>query len=161
MVYVGIDPGASGGYAALYPDGVIGFHSFADSEAQRWDQMRMLALQDRPFAVIEEIHGSFQGSSKGSVAKLYGSYTALRMAMVGLGIPFVAVGAGVWHRALGIPPRVRASKKHPERTPESTTEWKNRLKAEAAKRFPRLKVTLATADALLIACYCKQVYGNK
>lgn len=30
------------------------------------------------------------------------------------------------------------------------TEWKNKLKAEAQRRFPHLKVTLKTADALLL-----------
>jgi hypothetical protein len=29
-------------------------------------------------------------------------------------------------------------------------EWKNKLKAEAQRRFPKQKVTLANADALLI-----------
>lgn len=32
----------------------------------------------------------------------------------------------------------------------SKSEWKNKLKAEAQRRFPHLPVTLATADALLI-----------
>jgi hypothetical protein len=32
----------------------------------------------------------------------------------------------------------------------SKSEWKNKLKAEAQRRFPDLKVTLKTADALLI-----------
>ena len=35
----------------------------------------------------------------------------------------------------------------------SDTEWKNKLKAEAQRRFPDLKVTLKTADALLICDY--------
>ena len=30
------------------------------------------------------------------------------------------------------------------------TEWKNKLKAEAPRLFPDIKVTLKTADALLI-----------
>ena len=34
-----------------------------------------------------------------------------------------------------------------------TTEWKNKLKSEAIRRFPTQKVTLATADALLILDY--------
>jgi hypothetical protein len=32
----------------------------------------------------------------------------------------------------------------------SPREWKNKLKAEAQRRFPYLNVTLKTADALLI-----------
>ena len=32
-------------------------------------------------------------------------------------------------------------------------EWKNKLKAEAQRRYPRLDVTLKTADALLLLDY--------
>ena len=35
----------------------------------------------------------------------------------------------------------------------SKTIWKNKLKAEAQRRFPHLEVTLKTADALLILEY--------
>jgi len=35
----------------------------------------------------------------------------------------------------------------------SATEWKNRLKAEAQRRFPDIHVTLDTADALLLLDY--------
>ena len=40
---------------------------------------------------------------------------------------------------------------------ETDTSWKNYLKEEAQQRFPRLKVTKHTADALLIAHYCKTI----
>jgi hypothetical protein len=35
----------------------------------------------------------------------------------------------------------------------SKTVWKNKLKAEAQRRFPACKVTLKTADALLIGVW--------
>jgi hypothetical protein len=35
----------------------------------------------------------------------------------------------------------------------SKTDWKNKLKAEAQRRFPGVNVTLATADALLLLEY--------
>jgi len=37
-----------------------------------------------------------------------------------------------------------------------TTEWKNKLKAEAQRRYPHLKVTLKTADALLLLAYAQE-----
>ena len=52
-------------------------------------------------------------------------------------------------------PRVDAPNQTPSKT-ESKTEWKNRLKGMAQQLYPDLKVTLATADALLIATYCKR-----
>ena len=36
------------------------------------------------------------------------------------------------------------------------TEWKNKLKAEAQRRFPKIKVTLKTADAILLLAYGEQ-----
>jgi hypothetical protein len=36
------------------------------------------------------------------------------------------------------------------------TEWKNKLKAEAQRLFPSVKVTLKTADALLIYEYARR-----
>ena len=33
---------------------------------------------------------------------------------------------------------------------ETPTQWKNKLKAEAQRLFPDIRVTLKTADALLI-----------
>ena len=41
----------------------------------------------------------------------------------------------------------------------SKTEWKNKLKAEAQRRFPHLNVTLKTADALLILEYSISAAG--
>jgi len=35
----------------------------------------------------------------------------------------------------------------------SDSDWKNKLKAEAQRRFPQIKVTLKTADALLLLDY--------
>lgn len=39
---------------------------------------------------------------------------------------------------------------------ESNTLWKNRLKTKAQQLFPHEKITLATADAFLIAEYCRR-----
>jgi hypothetical protein len=41
------------------------------------------------------------------------------------------------------------------------TEWKNKLKAEAQRRFPTVKVTLKNCDALLILEVAKMMEGEK
>lgn len=41
---------------------------------------------------------------------------------------------------------------------ESHTSWKNRLKTKAQQLFPHQKITLATADAFLIAEYARRNY---
>ena len=36
---------------------------------------------------------------------------------------------------------------------ESKTAHKNRIKDMAKRKYPNVKITLATADAVMIACY--------
>ena len=67
----------------------------------------------------------------------------LDMALLALGIPTFTVTPQKWekHYQLG------------SSSGYSKTQWKNRLKAKAQQMFPNQKVTLAVADALLIAEY--------
>ncbi|MFA5376297.1 MAG: hypothetical protein WC455_11185 [Dehalococcoidia bacterium] len=153
--FIGVDPGKSGGIAILrsYKPTVEKYHMPA-TEADLLDTLDVItsvedALVDETvMAVVELISPSIYGTSKSSNAKLYGNYMSIRMALTALRIPFTAVTAQKWHKSLGIPPRKKT---------ETQTQWKNRLKAKAQQLFPQETVTLATADALLIACYCKKV----
>jgi hypothetical protein len=155
-VCIGIDPGSNGGMAAIYPnypnsDTLFTTMPDTDEGILTWLRLRQvpsLLNHNRKFcAVIEKItpHG-FAGSGKLQTGKLYGSYRALCMALTAADIPYTAVTASVWHRALGIFSRGRN---------EGRSGWKKRLKAVAERTFPKLHVTLATADALLIARYCQ------
>ena len=71
--------------------------------------------------------------------------------LIALGVPFEEVTPKRWQRALGIAPRGRT---------ETKVQWKSRLKDFAQRRFPDIKVTLATADALLLALYCQRVFAQ-
>ena len=56
-------------------------------------------------------------------------------------IRLVLVRPQVWQKGFGLGTASACAKK---------SEWKNKLKGEAQRRFPELRVTLGTADALLI-----------
>ena len=58
-----------------------------------------------------------------------------------LEVRLVLVRPQVWQRGFGLGTASACASK---------TIWKNKLKAEAQRRFPHLNVTLKTADALLI-----------
>jgi hypothetical protein len=155
--HVGIDPGVSGGIVALRPvEGrpllVTGYKMPRD-ERGTLDLLRVLAPPGRQvFATLEVITPFHQGTGKASMAKLYGHYRALRMALTAIPIPFQEVGAARWHRVLAIPPREKR---------EGRTEWKRRLRKFAEELFPDEIVTLAIADALLLAEYgrrCEEWY---
>ena len=75
------------------------------------------------------------------------SYGALCMALTAADVRFEEVPPLRWQRGLHIPPRKKS---------ESRTAWKNRLKSKAQQLFPKEYVTLATADALLLAEYCSR-----
>lgn len=147
-VYLGIDPGINGGLVALgelsttgVP--VISVEPMPATERDVWD---WFAQWRDAIAIIERVH-SFPGQGVASTFTFGKGYGGLRMALVGCGIPFEEVSPGVWLRGLSIPKR---------KPIETNTQWKNRLKALAQQIFPSVKVTLATADALLIAEYCRR-----
>ncbi len=148
--YIGIDPGASGGLAG------VGINDIAipmpGTERDIWEWIKLKDDKDT-FAVIEKVQGYIGNGHPGSTMFKFGqSYGGLRMALIAAGIPFEEVQPQKWQKALGITTRGRE---------ESKGEFKNRLKARAQQLFPSIKVTLATADAILIAEYCRRFKEGK
>lgn len=95
----------------------------------------------RPTAWFDRKAGKFVSSILKSTCLLYGSFRELRAMLVD--IPFEEVTPQKWLDFYDM---------HKEKGEEKRA-WKNRLKALAQKLFPKITVTLATADALLIANY--------
>lgn len=151
MLYIGVDPGKSGGIAWSHSDAMYAAKMPA-TEFDIYASINVLKkIEGRRFAVIEKVGGYVAGHpAPGSAMFNFGhNYGNLRMALLAARIPFEAVQPSVWQRALGI------SKKKPN---ESQTVWKNRLKSHAQQLFPDLKITLATCDAILIAEYARRTY---
>jgi hypothetical protein len=151
MIWLGIDPGKEGGLSAIALDDTECV-PMPGTEADIWAWFRWYS--DRPagdvFAYVEVISPAIFMINKSSNSKLYGNYCSCRMALIGNGIPFQAVEAKHWQRALGLP-----AKKD-----ENRTAWKNRLKQLAQQLFPSVTITLLTADSLLIAEYCRRTRGE-
>ena len=146
---IGIDPGVNGGIVALWPSGNLSITKMPVTERDLLECLQshkaVTDCDETIYTFLEWIHPSIQGVGKASMSKLYGNYKQLRMALVASGIPFEEVRAAKWQRAMGISKRSKT---------ETTTQWKNRLKARAQELFPPssgIKVTLWSADALLIA----------
>ena len=145
-VYIGIDPGLSGGLACIEGAEAKVFPvPRTERDVWEWfDNARTTA--SIVFAVIEKVH-AMPGNGVSSMFKFGTGYGGLRMALTAAEIPWEEATPQAWQKGLGISKRDKA---------ESGTEWKNRLKAKAQQLFPSVRVTLATADALLIAEYCKR-----
>jgi hypothetical protein len=161
VIYLGIDPGAGGGLAAVVSGSpAISFHKMPryDRELLSWlAPYAPMNLPPSPFsdvrAVLEKVSGYVGVGQPGSSMFNFGvEYGRCRMALVALGIPFREVRPQEWQKGLGIPSRKKL---------EGRADWKNRLKQEARRRFPRLCITLYTADALLIACYAKLIHEKE
>lgn len=159
IYYVGVDPGQSGGLVIIH-DGSYGISSTPMTHAEAmpmpaterdiWDWFEGLDPQ-QTVAVIEKVH-SMPKQGVASTFKFGMGYGGLRMALIAAGIPFEDVTPRVWQKALSILSR---------KVTETKTQFKNRLKAKAQQLFPSIKVTLKTADALLIAEYCKRKHEGR
>lgn len=154
-VYLGIDPGASGGIAAIEGKRLVAL-AMPATEQDIWEAIVRwadypLIIGAETFAVIERVTGYMPGSGGniGSAMFRFGtSYGLVRMALVAAKIPFEEVSPAVWQRAFGIAPR-GSSTKHAH---------KQKLKAKAQQLFPSGdgQITLYTADAVLLAEYCRR-----
>jgi len=145
-LFIGVDPGRNGGLVAIRSDGGIERQTRmppTDHDIHHW-----LPSSRSVFAVIERVHAMpKQGVS--STFRFGVSYGGLRMALVCHDIPFAEVTPAKWQREF-VAPRKKS---------ESNTEWKNRLKAASQQLFPRERVTLYVADAILIAEYARRKYS--
>jgi len=150
--YIGIDPGASGGIAWSSPNGdrsaplpktlgdfreqvfnILGEQGFFHAISQS------VCYLESPPKFVKAIPGSAVFVMAQSFGRIEGVFAAFK-------VPTVTVTPQAWQKAHGLGTRGEMT----------TTQWKNKLKARAQSLYPEEKVTLATADALLIfnaACH--------
>lgn len=140
MIIIGIDPGNNGGIAWIR-NGETCVEKMPETLTDLWDLINdigtMTSLaRPRWQAYIEEVHSSPQMGVK-SAFTFGNGFGHLEMALTAAGIPFERVRPQAWQKAMGC----------------LTKGDKNVSKRRAQELFPQLKITHATADALLIAEY--------
>ncbi|MCH2612657.1 MAG: hypothetical protein MK006_16450 [Pirellulales bacterium] len=140
MRFVGIDPGKNGG-VALLDNGNAHAWKMPETEKDTQDLFEELALGDKVFCLIEEVH-AMPGQGVVSMFSFGRNYGMLRAMLVANYIPFETVTPQTWQREYGLTNRQW-----------SKTVKKNHHKARAQELFPHIKMTHALADALLIAEY--------
>lgn len=140
LTVIGIDPGASGGFAVIGPDGTYAT-KFPETESDTVTELKMVTLLDSScVAYLEEVH-AMPKQGVVSVFKFGQSYGFLRGVLAGLNVRRSFVRPQVWQKALGC----------------MSKGDKNVTKRRAQELFPSLKITHATADALLIAEYGRRL----
>lgn len=151
-VVIAIDPGKSGG-VAVAGFGAVACHAMPETEGDVLDLIRGIksgadieCVPHGPavetICVLEEVSGFAGKAQPGSAMFRFGeNFGFIKGVVQTLGIKLELVRPQVWQKAFGLGTASACASK---------TEWKNKLKAEAQRRFPNLHVTHKTADALLI-----------
>ena len=155
-VIIAIDPGLSGG-VAVNAFGKTVCHAMPATQGDVLELIRDIKrTADIEGAececVLEEVSGFAGKAQPGSAMFRFGeSYGFIKGAVQALGIKLVLVRPQVWQKSFGLGTAASCASK---------SEWKNKLKAEAQRRFPQLNVTLKTADALLIIEWVRAARGQ-
>jgi hypothetical protein len=156
-VTICVDPGVSGGIAVILGSLIVAAFPMPETEE---DCARLILEQGRrgtkPKMVIEHVSGFIGSAHPGSRMFTFGESFGLSKGIaLGAGWPVEEVSPLVWQNALrlGTNRRLEGAK----------DKWKRLLKGEAARRYPALKPTLATADAILIAHFVatRKVFQKK
>lgn len=137
--YLCIDPGANGGWVLDEGSQII----WGDN-----DGLVELCPPVNTTVVIEKVP-PFVGRAIPSSAsfKLGYSYGWIVGLWQGRGFKVVLVTPQEWQKTMGVGTKGQAT----------TTEWKNKLKSEAQRRFPNVeKITLKTADAFCLMSHAQQ-----
>lgn len=146
-MFLGIDPGKSGGVALVTPNrnAVFAVKMPATEEgiARLFEEV---AVEHRPTSCYLEFVHAMPGQGVTSMFNFGQNFGAIKAALYAARIEFNIVSPVKWQKTVGlIFPKL------------TKTEKKNRHKARAADLFPELKITHAIADALLIAEYTRMV----
>jgi len=161
MYFIGIDPGLQGGIAVL-DDLSIATAKMPDSVSDIAAYLKTFPVTDTH--VLIELQGARPAyarkhnneTNQDEVIILRGvnatwtfaqHYGELRGILITLGLDFATIRPQDWQAAIGMK-KLKG---------EQVTAWKNRLKEKAQELFPSLKITKATADAILIAEVCRRL----
>lgn len=145
-VVVAIDPGASGAVAVRHADGTTTAHAF-ESEIDTLELLRSVKEEAEAegvdlFAVIEKVGGFVGGrANPGSAMFNFGRNFGYYLGVCDtLGFSLTFAPPSVWQKRFPTKARSAGEK----------IAHKRELKCHAARLYPKLKITLLNADALLI-----------
>jgi crossover junction endodeoxyribonuclease RuvC len=156
-IYIGVDPGKSGGLCAIFNDGSSTYCKMPDTERGVWNWFADIDDKESNsvHAIIEKVH-AMPGQGVTSMFSFGQNYGFLRACLIGCHIPFEEVTPRSWQKALGIPAKPKSSPKN---------QHKLTLLSKAQQLFPQESLweeprskgkQLAICDALLIAEYCRR-----
>lgn len=133
-VRIAIDPGKGGGIAIRDDNGEVRSYSMPETAHDLSALLRGVAALCDTMVVLERVHAMPRDG--GVSAFHFGeNYGMIQGVLAALQIPYRLVTPQQWQKKVGALPKEKADRKRA-------------LKAFAQQRYPHLKVTLKTADAL-------------
>lgn len=152
MTIIGIDPGKSGGIAILDSDVAVYTYPMPESLTDLYGIINDVELAEATVFVEKVNAGPKMGSS--AAYKFGYGVGSIAMAVIAAYLRLEWVTPQKWQREFGLIVKGRG-------LGQGDTEKKNRNKARAQELFPKLKITHAIADALLIAEYGRRVVASR
>lgn len=145
MIYIGIDPGVSGGIAGIDHTGAFSFaHKWGETDERSVevfsDAILECGVPTLTHCAIERVWASPQMGVV-SAMTFGGAYHLARGLAMYVGFKLIEPTPQQWQKAMNC----------------LTRGDKTITKRLATEMFPNVKVTNATADALLLAAYCRRV----
>lgn len=156
-IIIGIDPGEKGGIAVLDDAGRVIDVTKMPATPQDIlhylnEQYKLAESEGCPIVCyMEKVGQGMPGQSSKATATFARHCGHLDMVLLALGIPTNTITPNVWEKSY----QLGSSKGF------SKTQWKNKLKAKAQQMFPKVKMTLAICDALLLAEYGRKIEVGK
>lgn len=166
---IAIDPGSAGGIAYRLPGQQAQCRSMPESQPDIYFVLERIKQESNgsPIVCAIEQLPKFIGGNAGegsipgfSIAVMFENYGFCLGVLQALKISCIVVTPQKWQKDLGLgntgrqraPKGASADEKKSIRLAngKAKRDWKNKLKAEAQRRFPHLAATLKTGDALLI-----------
>ena len=162
---IAIDTGKKGGIAwhcnekvgcFKMPETPRGFIEAINNVRTAWDEDKENPTPCYAICYLEEIKGVPPNQSSKATWTFAEHYGIVKGILMALGIPIVYVKPNTWQKAIGA---TRPSTPHGanKATKERIKrEGKRNIKQIVEARYPSLKITLATADALGILMYAEK-----
>lgn len=142
---IAIDPGTNGGIA-VYSNESSNVIEVIKMPSTPQDVLSFLLKHKEDSICYLEKVGGMPGQGGSAMFNFGKGYGHLEMALLACDIPTVTVTPQIWQKALQLGTK----------GDDSTTIWKNKLRAKAQQLFPYIKsITLDISDALLICEYAR------
>ena len=158
-ILMAIDPGATGAIALFDArDGTVKVHKMPDTPKDILSLIARYSVLTKK-GYIENV-GQYMPGDSATAATTFAKHVGhLEMALIACRIPFDKVAPRTWQKIIRSKPKrpdvrnCKDPKRKKRKLAAYKRKFKNHIKSQMQELYPRIKVTLATADALAILTY--------